>query len=94
MKTSESLFDASISHHLNARNSKKYSKTQTVLDQIVARISHFSRRLAGSSEPRIWHKTNALGQTTWFVFDPETSASQAFSSEQAVRMWLETRYSL
>ncbi|MGF1480739.1 MAG: hypothetical protein ACFB4I_14845 [Cyanophyceae cyanobacterium] len=47
-----------------------------------------------SNEPRVWQKCDRQGNTRWFVYDPATSCTATFSSEQEVRIWFDERYYL
>ncbi len=45
-----------------------------------------------STEPRIWTRTDHLGQTWWYARDPITDQRLTQASEAEVRVWLESRY--
>lgn len=48
--------------------------------------------LCGSQEPRIRQKIDRLGNRYYRVYDPVANAHYLFTSEEAVRVWLEQRY--
>lgn len=93
MKASHSFFDASISRELNRKANREHGRNYGIVERVSSEILKLAYWFSAKPEPRIWQKTNSLGETIWFVFDPETSSRQSFSSEKAVRMWLESRYS-
>jgi hypothetical protein len=41
---------------------------------------------------QIWKKTDGIGHTWWYVYDPATHRTHYFASEREVRVWLEARY--
>jgi hypothetical protein len=92
MKASHSLLGSSSLISLNVERRKKHDDKSSRFGQIASRIYQFFYQISRGSEPRVWQKINSNGQITWFAYDPETSISKAFSSEQDVRIWLETRY--
>ena len=47
--------------------------------------------LTTGSQPRIWTKETKQG-SQWCVYDPVGNQRHQFSSEDALRVWLEQRY--
>lgn len=47
---------------------------------------------SGSNEPRISRRFDRQGYPYFHIYDPIDRAHYAFSSEEAVRTWLEQRY--
>lgn len=50
-------------------------------------VNHF----AATAEPRIYSRQRG-GKTVWHAYDPITQRRQQFSSEEALRCWLDQRY--
>lgn len=48
--------------------------------------------LVRDSEPKIYEKYDRDGNPYWYVYDPVTGASAAFSSKSEILTWLESRY--
>ena len=48
--------------------------------------------LTEGNQLRIWVKETRQG-SSWCVYDPASSAKRQFDSEEALRIWLEQRYS-
>jgi len=94
MKAANSFLSSSTAFNLNHKRNKKHNDSSSIFEWITAETQQSLNRLSGSSEPSIWQKTDSQGQTVWFVYDAETSARETFSSEHAVRIWLESRYNV
>lgn len=54
--------------------------------------SVFLDAIASHNSIHIWKKTDGIGHTWWYVYDPATNMTHAFTSEHEVRIWLESRY--
>lgn len=48
--------------------------------------------MSSSKTYQIWKKTDGIGHTWWYVYDPSTQRTHYFSSENEVRVWIESRY--
>lgn len=56
-------------------------------------LKEFTLNLATSTqEPRITVIQDRTGQSQWAVYDPTSGYSSTFTSEAAVRSWIENRY--
>ncbi|MGD1953315.1 MAG: hypothetical protein ACFB14_27265 [Leptolyngbyaceae cyanobacterium] len=69
--------------------------------QRIRKISNTWLRAAGQwliqsltegNQLRIWVKETKQS-TAWYVYDPASSVQRQFDSEEALRIWLEQRYS-
>lgn len=52
------------------------------------------RLLGPAYEPRVRRKVNQCGTPTYQIYDPVTHCHHTFSSEEALRVWLDKRYYL
>jgi hypothetical protein len=50
-------------------------------------------KLAGHSEPKIYHRRDRQGNSYLQVYDPRSGKTQSFNTANEVRIWLEQRYS-
>ena len=61
-----------------------------------SRLSRFAQALleflTGENTLSIKKQQSAQGETIWTVYDCATDTRRTFDSQQAVRVWLETRY--
>ncbi len=48
--------------------------------------------LTRAGEPQVWQKCDRHGNVFYHVYDPISQTSACLESEQAVRIWLESRY--
>lgn len=73
---------------------KPYSRAKK--PNILSGLSKLGKQLVialtREPEPKIWQKTDRLGNTFWRVYDPLSGHSAILGSEAEVRSWLEERY--
>lgn len=64
----------------------------TITEGIRHEFSHLIQSLAGSREPHVWQRQDASGQLWWHGYDPVSDHHICCTSEEELRIWLESRY--
>lgn len=99
MKSSKAFLPLNSAEHLSAQGFIHRSR----LKQLLTQSQQFLYQqvwekwivypLTRSGEPQVWKKCDRQGNIVYQVYDPYTRTSANLESEQAVRIWLESRYS-
>lgn len=63
---------------------------QTVVKRIRQGWRWFVNELIREPEARVWQRKRRDGTIRWYAYDPTTGYKSCLSSEEEVRMWIET----
>ncbi len=92
MKTTSYLSNSQFQTSENS-TSRLANSSKSVTSKLLSFVSKFWNAITVVNvEPQIRQEYDRQGKSQWRVFDPITSKSRSFDSEDDVCAWLEQRY--
>lgn len=84
-----------VIHYFNEQGNKRATESKgSQRSEPVGWLRRFGQMLTVNTDPRIKQRFDRSGQMYWQVYDPVSEQHFAFSSEDEVYRWLESRYLL